>query len=142
MTRSLDRDPMHDVVAGESENLLNSGVVAGGESFREGVVGSGFGLSGKSAEPQHMGATSLGRMAAGTMANELDDTDEFEGACDAYDAANGGLAVRRRLARKRPRRKRPSHLQVMAQPLGLLRAAKRMALRLSMTQPRPSRRRR
>ena len=105
MTRSLDRDPMHDVVAGESENLLNSGVVAGGESFREGVVGSGFGLSGKSAEPQHMGAASLRRMAAGTMANELDDTDEFEGARDAYDAANGGLAVRRRLARRKTRAK-------------------------------------
>ena len=101
MTRSLDRDPMHDVVAGESENLLNSGVVAGGESFREGVVGSGFGLSGKSAEPQHMGAASLRRMAAGTMANELDDTDEFEGARDAYDAADAGLAVRRRLARRK-----------------------------------------
>ena len=87
MTRNPDRDPMHDVVAGERENLLNSGVVAGGESFREGVVGSGFGLSGKPAGPQHMGSASLRRMAAGTMANELDDTDEFEGARDAYDAA-------------------------------------------------------
>ena len=77
MTRGPDRDPMHDVVAGERENLLNSGVVAGGVSFREGVVGSGFGLSGKPAGPQHMGAASLRRMAAGAMANELDDTDEF-----------------------------------------------------------------
>ena len=101
MTRSLDRDPMHDVVAGERENLLNSGVVAGGESFREGVVGSGFGLSGKPAEPRRMGAASLRRMAAGTVADELDDTDEFEGARDAYDAASGGLAVRRRLARRK-----------------------------------------
>ena len=81
---------MHDVVAGERENLLNSGVVAGGESFREGVVGSGFGLSGKPAGPQHMGSASLRRMAAGTMVNELDDTDEFVGVRDAYDAAEGG----------------------------------------------------
>lgn len=35
------------------------------------------------------------------MANELDDTDEFEGARDAYDAADGGLAIRRRLARRK-----------------------------------------
>ena len=101
MTRSPDRDPMHEVVAGERENLLNSGVVAGGESFREGVVGSGFGLSGESTEPRRMGAASLRGMAAGTIADELDDTDEFEGARDAYDAANGGLAVRRRLARRK-----------------------------------------
>lgn len=105
MTRSPDRDPMHDVVAGERENLLNSGVVAGGESFREGVVGSGFGLSGKPAEPQHMGAASLRGMATGAMASELDDTDEFEGARDAYDAADGGLAIRRRLARRRAKAK-------------------------------------
>lgn len=105
MTRNPDRDPMHDVVAGERENLLNSGVVAGGESFREGVVGSGFGLSGKPAGPQHMGSASLRRMAAGTMANELDDTDEFEGARDAYDAADGGLAIRRRLARRKAKAK-------------------------------------
>ena len=105
MTRSPDRDPMHDVVAGERENLLNSGVVAGGESFREGVVGSGFGLSGKPAEPQHMGAASLRGMATGAMASELDDTDEFEGVRDAYDAADGGLAIRRRLARRRAKAK-------------------------------------
>ena len=105
MTRGPDRDPMHDVVAGETENLLNSGVVAGGESFREGVVGSGFGLSGKPTGPQHMGSASLRRMAAGTMANELDDTDEFEGARDAYDAADGGLAIRRRLARRKAKAK-------------------------------------
>ena len=101
MTRSPDWDPMHDVVAGERENLLNSGVVAGGESFREGVVGSGFGLPGKPAGPQHMGSASLRRMAAGAMANELDDTDELEGVRDAYDAADGGLAIRRRLARRK-----------------------------------------
>lgn len=105
MTRSPDRDPMHDVVAGERENLLNSGVVAGGESFREGVVGSGFGLSGKPAEPQHMGAASLRGMATGAMASELDDTDEFEGARDAYDAADGGLAIRRKLARRKAKAK-------------------------------------
>lgn len=105
MTRSPDKDPMHDVVAGERENLLNSGVVAGGESFREGVVGSGFGLSGKPVGPQHMGSASLRRMAAGTMANELDDTDEFEGARDAYDAAYGGLAIRRRLAIRKAKAK-------------------------------------
>lgn len=105
MTRGPDRDPMHDVVAGERENLLNSGVVAGGESFREGVVGSGFGLSGKPAGPQHMGSASLRRMAAGAMANELDDTDEFEGARDAYDAADGGLAIRRRLAMRKAKAK-------------------------------------
>ena len=105
MTRGPDRDPMHDVVAGETENLLNSGVVAGGESFREGVVRSGFGLSGKPAGPQHMGSASLRRMAAGAMANELDDTDEFEGARDAYDAADGGLAIRRRLARRKAKAK-------------------------------------
>ena len=105
MTRGPDRDPMHDVVAGERENLLNSGVVAGGESFREGVVGSGFGLSGKPAGPQHMGSASLRRMAAGTMANELDDTDEFEGVRDVYDAADGGLAIRRRLAMRKAKAK-------------------------------------
>ena len=105
MTRGPDRDPMHDVVAGETENLLNSGVVAGGESFREGVVGSGFGLSGKPAGPQHMGSASLRRMAAGAMANELDDTDEFEGARDVYDAADGGLAIRRRLAMRKAKAK-------------------------------------
>lgn len=105
MTRSPDRDPMHDVVAGERESLLSSGVVAGGESFREGVVGSGSGLSGKPAEPQHMGAASLRRMAAGAMANELDDTDEFEGARNACDAADGGLAIRRRLARRKVKAK-------------------------------------
>lgn len=105
MTRSPDRDPMHDVVAGERENLLNSGVVAGGESFREGVVGSGFGLSGKPAEPQHMRVASLRGMATGAMASELDDTDEFEGVRDAYDAADGGLAIRRRLARRRAKAK-------------------------------------
>lgn len=105
MTRSPEKDPMHDVVAGERENLLNSGVVAGGESFREGVVGRGFGLSGKPAEPQHMGSASLRRMAAGTMANELDDTDELEGARDAYDAADRGLAIRRSLARRRAKAK-------------------------------------
>ena len=105
MTRGPDRDPMHDVVAGERENLLNSGVVAGGESFREGVVGSGFGLSGKPAGPQHMGSASLRRMATGAMANELDDTDEFEGVRDAYDAADGGLAIRRRLAMRKAKAK-------------------------------------
>lgn len=105
MTRGPDKDPMHNVVAGERENLLNSGVVAGGESFREGVVGSGFGLPGKPAEPQHMGSASLRRMAAGTMANELDDTDELEGARDAFDAADGGLAIRRRLARRKAKAK-------------------------------------
>ena len=105
MTRGPDRDPMHDVVAGERENLLNSGVVAGGESFREGVVGSGFGLSGKPAEPQHRGSASLRRIAAGAMANELDDTDELEGARDAYDAADRGLAIRRRLARRKAKAK-------------------------------------
>ena len=105
MTRGPDRDPMHDVVAGETENLLNSGVVAGGESFREGVVGSGFGLSGKPAGPQHMGSASLRRMATGAMANELDDTDEFEGVRDAYDAADGGLAIRRRVARRKAKAK-------------------------------------
>ena len=49
MTRSPDRDPMHDVVAGERENLLNSGVVSGGDAFREGVVGSGVGVPAKDA---------------------------------------------------------------------------------------------
>ena len=105
MTRGPDKDPMHDVVAGERESLLNSGVVVGGESFREGVVGSGFGLPGKPAEPKHMGSASLRRMAAGTMANELDDADEFEGARDAYDAVDGGLAIRRRLARRKAKAK-------------------------------------
>ena len=52
MTRSPDRDPMHDVVAGERENLLNSGVVSGGDAFREGVVGSGVGVPAKDATEQ------------------------------------------------------------------------------------------
>ena len=46
MTRLPDRNPMHEVVAGEQENLLNSGVVSGGDAFREGVVGSGVGVPG------------------------------------------------------------------------------------------------
>lgn len=125
MTRGPDRDPMHDVIAGERENLLNSGVVAGGESFREGVVGSGFGLSGKPAGPQHMGSASLRRMAAGAMANELDDTDEFEGARDAYDAADGGLAIRRRLAMRKAKAKEAEQTaQMRAKTNGAAGAAK------------------
>ena len=61
---------MHEVVAGEQENLLNSGVVSGGDAFREGVVGSGVGVpGGASAERtaagmgfKHMVAASLVEM--------------------------------------------------------------------------------
>ena len=101
MTRSPDRDPMHDVVAGERENLLNSGVVSGGDAFREGVVGSGVGVPAKDATEQTAAGLGLRRMAAASLVDELDDSDELEGSRDVYDAAEGGRAIRRRLASRK-----------------------------------------
>lgn len=101
MTRSPDRDPMHDVVAGERENLLNSGVVSGGDAFREGVVGSGVGVPAKDATEQTAAGLGLRRMAAASLVDELDDSDELEGSRDVYDAAEGGKAIRRRLASRK-----------------------------------------
>ncbi len=104
MTRSPDRDPMHDVVAGERESLLSSGVVAGGDALREGMVGSGAGPSAATApdaaggEPSRLAG--LGRLAGKGLADELDDSDELEGAGDAYDAADATLTVRKRVARR------------------------------------------
>ena len=101
MTRSPDRDPMHDVVAGERENLLNSGVVSGGDAFREGVVGSGVGVPAKDATEQTAAGLGLRRMAAASLVDELDDSDELEGSRDVYDAAEGVRAIRRRLASRK-----------------------------------------
>ena len=101
MTRSPERDPMHDVVAGERENLLNSGVVSGGDAFREGVVGSGVGVPAKDATEQTAAGLGLRRMAAASLVDELDDSDELEGSRDVYDAAEGGRAIRRRLASRK-----------------------------------------
>lgn len=101
MTRFPDRDPMHEVVAGEQKNLLNSGVVSGGDAFREGVVGSGVVAPGEADAERTAAGMGLKRLAAASLADELDDSEELEGSRDVYDAAEGGRAVRRKLATRK-----------------------------------------
>lgn len=101
MTRLPDRDPMHEVVAGEQKNLLNSGVVSGGDAFREGVVGSGVGVPGEASAERTAAGMGLKRLAAASLVDELDDSEELEGSRDVYDAAEGGRAVRRKLASRK-----------------------------------------
>ena len=101
MTRLPDRNPMHEVVAGEQENLLNSGVVSGGDAFREGVVGSGVGVPGGASAERTAAGMGFKHMVAASLVDELDDAEELEGSRDVYDAAEGGRAVRRKLASRK-----------------------------------------
>lgn len=92
---------MHEVVAGEQENLLNSGVVSGGDAFREGVVGSGVGVPGGASAERTAAGMGFKHMVAASLVDELDDAEELEGSRDVYDAAEGGRAVRRKLASRK-----------------------------------------
>lgn len=96
MTSNQARDPMHDIVAGERENLLNSGVVSGGDSFREGVVGSGIGVPEGHSDGVNHGGIGIGRMAARGVVSQLDESEELEASQYVYDAAEAGLAVRKK----------------------------------------------
>ncbi|MGO5413725.1 C40 family peptidase [Slackia isoflavoniconvertens] len=96
MTSNQARDPMHDIVAGERENLLNSGVVSGRDSFREGVVGSGIGAPEGHSDAVGHGGIGIRRMAAREFVGQLDESEELEGSQDVYDAAEAGLAVRKK----------------------------------------------
>ena len=92
---------MHEVVADEQENLLNSGVVSGGDAFREGVVGSGVGVPGGASAERTAAGMGFKHMVAASLVDELDDAEELEGSRDVYDATEGGRAVRRKLASRK-----------------------------------------
>ncbi len=98
MRAGADTDPMHDVVAGERESLLSSGVVAGGDALRAGMVGSGTGAMPEAADPGRARSLAVKRMAARGLVGEIDEAEEMQGAGDAYDAAEGVLAAKRKLA--------------------------------------------
>ena len=110
MSARPDADPMHDVVAGERESLLSSGVVAGGEELRRGMVGSGTGASPSAASADVERMLSIKRAGARALVGELDEAEELEGVGDAYDAAEGILAVKRKVA------KRQAEKQASAEP--------------------------
>lgn len=101
MTRAFGTDPMHDIVAGDVQTLLNTGVVSGGEAFRDGVVGSGRGVPRNVDDARSAAGLNIGRMAASSLVTELDKSDELDGAREVYDAAQGGLILKRKLADKR-----------------------------------------
>ena len=80
MTRAFGTDPMHDIVAGDVQTLLNTGVVSGGEAFRDGVVGSGRGVPRNVDDARSAAGLNIGRMAASSLVTELDKSDELDGA--------------------------------------------------------------
>ena len=61
---------IRDRVAGEQENLLNSGVVSGGDAFREGVVGSGVGVPGGASAERTAAGMGFKHMVAASLVDE------------------------------------------------------------------------